>query len=681
MSVSITLEHLGLGIDSPLAVPSSRAYRPPCWPPPRDWVCIEDKDGRAVARYGDPTWSLHAWCGKNVVLNFGDGPMLRRDSPVIDPANAELLRQLVVWRVWGPRGAASANTVINFFRPIRQIVAICSESNILAAELSKYPAVVDRVAKALAPSSYAQTIALLEMLRDARELLQFEVLDNAGIQRLKDAQPEHDTAQTEYIPPRIWIYVVNRLKQCIDDYLDNQERIEACFARCVQAYRENDALGHRDRTGRSDKNPFSSTRNPQSSALITLGRFTEMAVQFGISNLLERWIGPLNGRGIKGFSTYFTLVQYAALMDIAAFTMMRREEVASIRKQCLIWHEDEVFGRIPLIQGETTKTDPDNSALWVTTPTVESAVGALTSIAKMRLSSCDKWSEEDNPHLFDYAVEPWAKPVNAKLDARPSIGNISALSRITFPLLLDPKHLVMTPDDFKIAKAVCPSLDKERFQIGKAWILSWHQFRRTTAVNMLSDGSISDSTVQLQMKHMTRVMPLYYGRGNSTLHLNDEVRTLLVNAHYETIGRQLAEVHNTDRYVSPHGDTQKAKLLAPANDGATVNLITQGDAKLYEKAARQGLLSFRSTALGGCMKNGQCDGDCVSSVGDCTGGDGKAPCANVLYDRHRAETNRVRLAGVIHQLKSTKPDTPLLNHLMREKRGLENYFAHIESVA
>lgn len=30
------------------------------------------------------------------------------------------------------------------------------------------------------------------------------------------------------------------------------------------------------------------------------------------------------------------------------------------------------------------------------------------------------------------------------------------------------------------------------------------------------------------------------------------------------------------------------------------------------------------------MNNGQCDGDCVTSVGDCAGGDGKAPCATVL---------------------------------------------------
>lgn len=40
-------------------------------------------------------------------FNFGDGPRLNARSPVIDPANADLLRLLVAWRNWGPRAAQS----------------------------------------------------------------------------------------------------------------------------------------------------------------------------------------------------------------------------------------------------------------------------------------------------------------------------------------------------------------------------------------------------------------------------------------------------------------------------------------------------------------------------------------------------------------------------------------------
>ena len=92
-------------------------------------------------------------------------------------------------------------------------------------------------------------------------------------------------------------------------------------------------------------------------------------------------------------------------------------------------------------------------------------------------------------------------------------------------------------------------------------------------------------------------------------------------------------------------------------------------------------MNFRATPLGGCIKNGQCDGDCVSSVGDCAGGDGKAPCINVLFDRSREDANQKRLQGVVKQLEMTPLDTPRYRFLEQEKRGLENYFAYIRKAA
>jgi hypothetical protein len=242
--------------------------------------------------------------------------------------------------------------------------------------------------------------------------------------------------------------------------------------------------------------------------------------------------------------------------------------------------------------------------------------------------------------------------------------------------LFDIQQLIITEDDLKIARAVNPMLNRDLFQVGTPWTFAWHQLRRTGAVNMFASGDISDSSMQLQMKHLSRLMPLYYGRGNTSLHLNEKTRVLLVNAQYEAMGRQLAGVR-TDRFVSPYGDGHKEKLLSVTSDEIPVNLISEDDALHYEKAARQHHINFRRTALGGCMKNGPCDGDCVSSVGDCAGGDGKSPCVNVLFDRNRAEPNRIRLDGVNKQLETSSPDTPRYRHLEQERRGLENYFAYI----
>lgn len=675
----ISLDQLGLALDTPLAVPTSRAYRPPSWPPPRDWVCIEDSEGNAVSRWGDPVWNLHPWTGKTDSLNFGDGPKLNARSPEIDPANADILRLLATWRIWGPRGGGSPGSILKGrLTQIRQIIALCSQHKVLASDLSRYPALIETVARSIAPSTFAELVAELDRLRDARELLGFELLDQAGIQRLKAAQPGHAPEQTEYIPPRIWIYLVMRLNECLADYLAHQQQIEECFAFCVAAYEENGVKENRIGRTRSSRTPFQNTprgKTGNRSGIAYLGLFADIARRFGIWDVLERWGGGLATRGIGGLSSYLSLIQYAALTDVLSFTLMRVAEGASISKNCLVWHDDEVYGRIPLIQAETTKTDPDENALWVTSPSVEPAIRVLKSVARMRLSCIGEWTDSGNPYLINHSVEPWSKPKKAERGLRPSVPSLASVAT-QFPKLLDPQQLTVTDDDFRIALAVSPALNQDLFQVGKPWRLAWHQLRRTGAVNMFASGDISDSSMQLQMKHLTRLMPLYYGRGNTSLHLNENTRVLLVNEQYEAMGRQLAAVQ-TDRFVSPYGEDHKKKLLAPAAGGDPVSLVSEDDARAYEKAARQHHISFRRTVLGGCMKNGPCDGDCVSSVGDCAGGDGRSPCFNVLFDRNRAETNQIRLDGVVKQLEATPPDTPRYRHLEQEQRGLENYFAYI----
>ncbi|NMG29520.1 hypothetical protein [Aromatoleum evansii] len=681
--MSINLSHFGLAIDVPFIRPNARSFRPPSWPPPKDWVWIEDAEGNEVSRYGDHIANFTPWVGKTTTFAFGDGPKLHARSPVIDPANAELLRQLVAWRGWGPRGASAVGTLLaNFAMPIRQIVQVCSKSKILASDLSRYPAVIDQVAHTLAPSTYEDVVAELERLRDARAFLGFELLDAAGIQRLKAAQPDHTPEQTEYIPPRIWNYVVNRVAECTQDYLAHRTQIEDCFAFCVDAYAANGVTEDREaRGGRTRRQPFQSAppgRCGRRSGITYHGPFVDTAQRFGIKEVLERWVGGVET--IQAFTAYLSIVRYAALADIAAFTLMRIEEAASVRWNCLTWFKDPVFGRILLIEAETTKTDPDDEGRWITSPSVEPAIHVLQSIARLRLSCMGRWSEEANPGLLTASFEPWrgTKSSAKRAGVKPKIASLCEVVRI-YPLLFDLEARTITQNDIKIARAVCPSLNAERFQVGKPWPLKWHQFRRTGAVNMFASGEISDSSIQLQMKHLTRWQPLYYGRGNTALQLNDAARVLLVNAQYEAMGRQLAEVH-TDRFVSPYGDEHKAKLLAPANGGEPVSLISEGHAQRYEKAARNHQMSFRLTVLGACMKNGQCDGDCVSSVGDCAGGDGH-PCSNVLFDRSRADANQKRLGGVIKQLEITPPDTPRYRFLEAEKRGLENYFAYIRQAA
>lgn len=679
---NVDLSQLGLGITVPFVGTDWECYRPPSWPPPRDWPWVTDKFGTVISRYGDPILDLSSWTNKRSIINFGDGRKLRSTSVVIDPANADLLRLLVAWRGWGERSVKAVRTLMTVAEHFKTLITVCSQCGILASDLSRFPGVIEKVAKALTASTYSHAIGEFERARDARDLLGFELLSKEALTRLKELQPDHDPEQAEYIPTRIWTYIVNRVAEVMKDYADNQDAIEACLTFCVSAYRRN----HRPEKNRSIP-PFTTKRGrvcelPHASFL---GPFELTAEKFGVKNIVKKWVRDDDKKklGISDFSKYLSLVQHAALVDIMAFTLMRRDEATFLRWNCLSWHDDPVFGRIPLIQGETTKTDPDDTALWIASPSVEPSISALQSIAKVQLSAIGLWSDGDNPVLQTSALMPWNQSIkngNSKSLARGRVRSLSELVMKDYHLLFNPQQLTITEDDLKIALAVSPTLNRERFQVGKPWIPAWHQLRRTGAVNMFASGDISDSSVQLQMKHLTRAQPLYYGRGNTALHLNNDVRVLLVNAQYEATGRELAAMQ-TDRFISPHGDTHKLRLLAPANDGCPVDLISESDAKHYEKVFREHRIGGRLTVLGACMNNGQCDGDCVSSVGDCSGGDGKAACAFVLLDLTRRAPNQKRLEAVRLDLVQTPPNTPRHRYLQQEERGLENYFVYINKAA
>lgn len=686
----VPLEQFGLAIKLPFINPESQSYRPPSWPPPRDWVCIEDANGNAVARWGDPIWPLYPWAGRSMCINFGDGPKSSFATP-IDCDNADLLRLLVTWRVWGPRGLRKCVTLRNnFFVPIRAVIALCSREGILASELMRFPEVEAKLPQLFSPSAFDVAVYELSRLMDARSKLGFILLDMNGLKRLVAAKPDHNSEQTEYIPPRIWAYQVNRLRECLDDYMANRQQVEDCFHFCIDSYAHNYGSLTAALTSKpvSTRKPFTYPQNQNfgvKSGRVFYGPFLETAVKFGIFELLQRWIGGFEEgkrrHGLQTFSNYLTLIQQVGLAYLLNFSLMRHKEGASLRADCLYFEEDEKLGKIPILCGETTKTDPDSDARWPTSPNITVAIDAMQSVSRMRMRCADAnplvapSSEDiDNPYLVDRSFEPWTGGTSVSYSIRPCMDSYSTLVS-DYPLLFDDSVLEITEQDILIARSVCPTLNSEIFQVGKPWPLAWHQLRRTGAVNMFASGLLSDSSMQFLLKHRTRAMPLYYGRGSSTLALNEEAQALLVAAQCEVMGRELAAILS-DRFVSPYGDEHKKKMVADLMAEPEVNLLSEESARHFEAAARKGVISFRATVLGGCMKKA-CSGDCIESIASCSGGDGKSPCRDVLFDRQRSEQNQIRLDGIKAQLQSAPPDSPRYRAQEQEKRGLENYFAYI----
>ncbi|WP_143297453.1 MULTISPECIES: hypothetical protein [Burkholderia] len=676
------MAELAFKIGGASMAPDSASYRPPHWPPPPDWVVSEDAQGNPLSVWEDDYWDFSAWAGLTYKLDFVGGKHARSE-PVTNPENQRLLKLLATWLIWGPRGPRAWTSLRGVFGKLRRLVALCDREGILACDLSRFPRLIKQIPTLIPSQNDRATImGTLDRLLRSRDAIGFALLDDEGLRQLakelSDSPDDDEVEQTAYIPPRIWTYQNLRLRECLDDFLQHSKQVEECFDFCVEAYANN--FGSLEKALSKDApwapNPFSFSPDHKRgirSGQVNYGPFQHTAEQFSILELLKKWaMSPTGKIEIKQFSLYLNLVQTAATMYIANFTLQRKEEVGVLRADCLIWDEVPVLGKIPIIRGETTKTDPDSDARWPTSPSVETAVRAASTVARMRmrcamenpLTNCSEY-DKNNPMLFHTGFEPWS---TSSWDKAYSIGipveSYSSSVR-RFPRLFDTDVLRITEEDLEKARMFTPNLDKNgAFKIGNVWPLAYHQLRRTGAINMFASGILSDSSIQVIMKHLTLLQTRYYGQNYSRLRFNEEFEGVSVATRYEVLARQIQNLVE-DRYTSPSGNERKQEIV--------VNLVGVKDFKTLIKAGRSGEISFRETRLGGCTKSGPCDYGGIESVARCTGGDGDKPCRDAIFDKTKRPSIERQLRDVEQRLIATHHEGPRKRALHAEAQGLRNF--------
>ncbi len=540
----------------------------------------------------------------------------------------------------------------------------------------RFPQVLDKVAKALAPSKFDNVIAYLHELLDARDELGFCLLDKEGLARLARLAPDHDVRQTPYIPPRSWSYQVSRLRECLTEYLVNKEQVQACFEFCLAAYAKNFGSLKRAVNSKSDgsRMPFQFRDKAKSKGCSYHGAFKLTSDRFGVSELIEKWVGPFSG--VKGekqmpmFSQYLDLISKAGLAYLLNFSLMRIQEGWSLRTDCLLKEQDERFGDIYMLRGETTKTDTDSDARWPVSESAVLAVEAMKHVAELRMSCAIERdgngltsTDKDNPFLMSYQHEPWSRAKGKSYKIRPAAADYATLTK-NFTRLFAAEEITITDEDLRVARLITPSLNQEKFRIGLQWQFGWHQLRRSGAVNMLASGLVDEPSVQLLLKHQSRIMMLYYGRNHARLNLSQETRTLFLNTMYQELGREMLNL-NSSQFVSPLGGQRKE---------AIVTFIKETDVISLDKAAKQGRIGARRIRAGFCVNNRTCPYGGYEAISHCLGGDDGKGCPDLLLDRSKEMDIRAYEVTVDDQLKVVHPDSPRHMRLGAEKRAIEKYY-------
>jgi len=662
----------------------NECYRPKEWPPNPDWVVSLDASGNPLSRWKNSEWDFSPWVGKTYKLDFAGGKS-QIDAPALGLQNQNILRLLTTWLLWGLRGPQSWTTLRDSFRKIRRIIAFCESEGIVASELERYPHVFIRIPALFKNAERDSVLLLLDRLQRHRKEISTCLLGEIKLKELaklfKDSGPSAEIEQTAYISPRIWRYQNGRLRECLVDFYENKEKVEQCYHFCVGAYVKN--VGSLEKALTSTDFPATYlpfTKQRPSTNGARKGReyhgpFINTAQRFGIDALLQRWI-TLKSKDlydIRHFGAYLNLIQLVAIAYIANFTLQRKEEAGGLRTDCLIWENNVSVGRFAVICGETTKTDKDSDARWPTSPNVEIAVHAASTVAKMRMlytAQVDifQCSDEDkkNPYLYHYTYDPWSavrggiKPYHIRPDM-PSAQNL--IKR--YPKIFDVGTMKITEDDLNYARKFTPNLDKDgKFQVGKQWPLAFHQLRRTGAINMFASGLLSDSSIQVIMKHTNPFQTQYYGRNYTRMNFNEDVKRIIDEARYEITGKQIGDLVS-ERYVSPAGNERKNEIL--------VNMLSSKDFDTLVKAGKKGEVFFRETRLGGCVKRGSCEYGGIESVARCAGGDGNKPCHDAIFDKTKKKSVQRILEITQERAKLATSNSPRKGALNAEVKGMRNY--------
>lgn len=181
---------------------------------------------------------------------------------------------------------------------------------------------------------------------------------------------------------------------------------------------------------------------------------------------------------------------------------------------------------------------------------------------------------------------------------------------------------------------------------------------------MYASGLLSETSIQVLLKHLVICQTRYYGQHFSSARINESRQALIVSSAYLVLAKQL-KASVEDRFVSP--------AINSLEQDKEIHLISASDYKKLIAAANKGEISFRGTTLGGCVTRGDCQYGGIESIARCAGGDGGKPCQDAKLDKAKREIVADLLATYVLQQMKLQPGTRRYEALQMEINGCRNY--------
>jgi integrase len=632
----------------------SPCFYVPSFPPPPGFAMSVDRNGNVISKYGDEKWDFKVFGSKSIFY-----------FEKYDDANKALFKKIMFYIIYSRLYEGGYHSLRTYYQFLQNIFKVCVENKIYAEEVKKYPKLIEEIASKFAQSTFNTSTPFFHKLLQHKDFIGHLIYDERSIALHSRFNPKYEGGQNAYIPPRIWTLFIKRLDEVLNDFIANKSQIEIAYKYICNGHIKNKQI--RPSTRGSRLSPFNIGK--PLIGLINYGAdFDKFAKDYEIYEWLQKYSDPalnVSKYTIRQFQSVLNNTVTACYMYVLYYSIMRKSEVESLHDDCLQFEYDELWGKVPIISGETTKTDPDSDARWIVSKRVEKAV----SVAKNLLEWKSDFVKNHKNHqpLFQ-RLDIWSD--ESKNKDRKRIRSAEQLLDRS-PKFFNLSQFTITQEDYSLALAMTPSLLKEDwFKVGGIWCFGFHQFRRTLAV-MFALSNVSSSTSQFQMKHGTIEQQFHYMNNYTKLGLNDVSSQLVINEFYNQMAKNLTEVVDEDSgKISPYGKTPGSIEI--------VNLLRNSDIKKLTLASREGKIKFRKNLLGGCMNQEECEYGGVDSITHCSSGSNGNMCSDLIIDTSKHQEFLGDIVDTKRKLKAAPDQSPLSNSLKAELAGYKKVVKFIE---
>lgn len=624
--------------------------------PSDSFVISRDLTGEPLSVYGDNVWDLspYSLISKGVKYNF-----ISQFGKVESDLNATAhtiigeLKRIMFAVLYEPTHSGGRRnkpqTYRKFLDTLRGISIIALNENKTLSQLHESPLAIHKITASLYASKTAFRKA--EALRDLKSLIDYlNEQFNAGLPtligneqikkimsvglKLRSKYVNDPSAQrTPLIPTRIYSALIRLSTEMVADFNENKENIKGLLNRI-----DTDPLFFATPSMLIENAKTTSANSVKVyhafhayKAKYPFAKRTEMPLvsqedsiaEYQLTDFFKKWSIGANYKNnsylkysLNGLRGYLGLVLDAARILIYAYSGMRKHEMDALQRNCVSSIQIPGLEDLPILLSHTSKMTNSNyseSALpWATCSEVISAVEACDFIQEMM--GCP------NDFLFTGTEQP--KNIRKFLDTDKHRHRVlSYISRGSDELRVRESDIVELEnfDAFRDWR----NDPKLNLKVGEYFHIANHQFRRSTAVYAARSGRVSLPSLKFQFKHLSEVMTMLY-RENASFAENILNMVKAGDSHdvirdyrdelmlLEALDFEAHVVKSTDKLFGGAGARfEQEKSQSPSWFNSIEDI---------EKRVRDGRISYRETAIGGCSSREMCDKFNVDEVIPCLAG-------------------------------------------------------------